>query len=106
GATPFVDAARILALAGGFDEVRTEARLSRAAPALGIPPGEVQAWLRAFYAIQRERLRHQAACLDMGRSADNRIDPRTLNAFDRQVLKLAFAQARRLQHRLALDYGL
>jgi CBS domain-containing protein len=37
---------------------------------------------------------------------DNRIDPKALNDLDRRILKESFRQARKLQTRIALDYGL
>jgi len=104
GATLFVDAARIFTLAHGIDEVNTERRLRSAAPVLGLPPAEAEAWIAAFYHVQGLRLRRQAKCLRRGVKADNRIDPYALHEFDRRTLMNALAQARRIQTRIALDY--
>jgi CBS domain-containing protein len=104
GATLFVDAARIFALAFGIDECNTERRLRAAAPALKVPADELEAWIAAFHHIQGQRLRRQTECLEQGRAPDNRVDPRTLNGFDRAVLKSALQRTRALQHRVALDY--
>jgi CBS domain-containing protein len=104
GAALFVDAARIFTLAHGIDEVNTERRLRAAAPALRVPPGEVDAWIAAYYHIQGLRLRRQADCMRQGRPADNRIDPYALHDFDRRVLMTAFEQARAIQARVALDH--
>lgn len=106
GATPFIDAARIMSLACGIDEVRTETRLRRAGAALNIPAHEVEAWIAAFYQIQGHRLKRQAHALERGEEPDNKLAPAALHDFDQQVLKLALEQARSLQSRLAMDYGL
>jgi CBS domain-containing protein len=66
---------------------------------------EMAAIVEAFFFIQKLRLRIQAQPEALGESA-NRIHPDRLNSFERQGLKEAFRQARRLQQRLALDYGL
>jgi CBS domain-containing protein len=104
GATLFVDAARIFTLAHGIDEVNTERRLRSAAPVLGLPPAEAEAWIAAFYHVQGLRLRRQAECLRRGVKADNLIDPYALHEFDRRTLVNALEQARRIQTRIALDY--
>jgi len=104
GATLFVDAARIFTLAHGIDEVNTERRLRAAAPALRVPPREVDAWIAAFYHVQGLRLRRQTECMRQGLPADNRIDPYGLHDFDRRVLVSALEQARAIQRRIALDH--
>ena len=105
GATPFVDAGRIFGLACGIDEVRTEARLRSAAKEMGVAPRETEAWIAAFYHVQGQRLRRQAACLDAGIETDNKLDARSLNDYDRGCLRAAFEQSRNVQRRLALDFG-
>jgi CBS domain-containing protein len=87
GARPFVDAARVLALAAGSPETATAARLRGA--------GENTA-VAAFHFIQGLRLRAQG----------NRVRVRELNDIDRRVLKEAFRQAVMLQERVRLDYQL
>ncbi|MGH6691855.1 MAG: DUF294 nucleotidyltransferase-like domain-containing protein [Gammaproteobacteria bacterium] len=104
GATPFVDAARIFCLAHGIDECNTERRLRAAAPALKLAATELEAWIAAFHHVQGQRLRRQAECLAQGLVPDNRVDPRALNDFDREVLRSAFRKMRALQRRVALDY--
>jgi CBS domain-containing protein len=104
GTMPFVDAARIYSLAHAIDECNTARRLFALARTLKIPGREVAAWIAAYQHIQGHRLRCQGEALAQNRSAGNRIDPETLNAFDREVLRQAFRQAVRLQERLALDY--
>ncbi|MDW8324872.1 MAG: putative nucleotidyltransferase substrate binding domain-containing protein [Burkholderiales bacterium] len=106
GSTPFVDAARVWALASGVEATRTVERLRAAGPRLHIPAAEIEAWVAAFHFIQQLRLRHQHACYEAGRPLDNHIDPDRLNDLDRRILKEAFRQARKLQARLAMDYQL
>ena len=86
GARPFVDAARVLALAAGSAETGTAARLQGA--------GEKNA-VDAFHFIQTLRLRHER----------NRIRPGELSDIDRRILKAAFRQAIVVQERLRLDFG-
>lgn len=104
GATPYVDAARIFSLAYGIDECNTERRLRAAAPALKLPATELEAWIAAFHHIQGLRLKRQAECLAQGIAPDNRVDPRALNDFHREVLRSALRRTRALQRRIALDY--
>ena len=73
-------------------------------PALKVPATELEAWIAAFYQIQGYRLRRQAECLAQGRTPDNRVDPRALNDFDRDVLRSALRRTRALQRRVGLDY--
>ncbi|MBW8459303.1 MAG: CBS domain-containing protein [Thiobacillus sp.] len=106
GATPFVDAARIFALASGSSQTNTAKRLRAAAPALRIPDAELADWNRAFHFLQLLRLRHQHEQQRMRIAPDNHLDPDTLNPLDRRILKEALRQARKVQARLALDYQL
>jgi CBS domain-containing protein len=87
GARPFVDAARVLALAAASPETGTAARLAAA--------GEKTA-VDAFHFIQTLRLRNE----------QNVLRPAELNDIDRPVLKAAFRQAALLQERLRLDFDL
>lgn len=106
GASPFVDAARIYALQTGLRDTNTVGRLRGIASALGVPEGELAAWIRAFLFIQLTRLRHQQTLRLAGRTLNNRLNPYELNEMDRLTLREAFRQARKLQARLALDYQL
>lgn len=106
GATPFVDAARIFALAAGSPQTNTAKRLRDAAHALHIPDAELADWNRAFHFLQLLRLRHQHGQQRAGQTPDNHIDPDTLNPLDRRILKEALRQARKVQARLAMDYKL
>lgn len=106
GTTPFVDAARIFALAAGSPQTNTAKRLREAADALNIPDAELADWNRAFHFLQLLRLRHQHGQQRAGQTPDNYLDPDTLNPLDRRILKEALRQARKLQARLAMDYKL
>ncbi|MBI5330806.1 MAG: CBS domain-containing protein [Betaproteobacteria bacterium] len=104
GATPFVDAARVFALATGVGATGTAARMRGAAAKLNIVEAEVEAWLSSFFFIQMLRLRGQHEESEAGKEMDNRINPDQLNDLDRRILKESFRQARRVQSRMALDY--
>jgi CBS domain-containing protein len=106
GATPFVDAARIFALAAGSPQTNTAKRLREAAHALHIPDSELADWNRAFHFLQLLRLRHQHGQQRAGTPPDNHLNPDTLNPLDRRILKEALRQARKVQARLAMDYKL
>lgn len=106
GVRPFVDTARIYALAHALPQTNTGDRLRAARAGTGMDVAETEAVVEAFFVIQRLRLRNQAALQSLTEDAANRIDPDKLNAFERHMLKWAFRQARTLQSRLALDYQL
>ncbi|MEK7436276.1 MAG: DUF294 nucleotidyltransferase-like domain-containing protein [Pseudomonadota bacterium] len=105
GSRPFVDAARIYALAAGLAQTNTAERLRASGARLNVPPAEIEAMVDAFHFVLLLRLRHQH--LASGDPGDvNRIDPDRLNALDRRILKEAFRQARNVQTRLQLDFQL
>ncbi len=112
GTTPFVDGARLLALAHGVACTGTAERFNELATAGRLPPSEARDWVSAFQFLQSLRLRAQMRRPDSGgasgvAAADenpNRIDTRTLPEIDRRIMKEAFRQARKLQQRLAADY--
>jgi CBS domain-containing protein len=106
GVRPFVDAARVYALAFGLAPTGTAERLRAAAGELRMDPPEMAAIVDAFFFIQGLRLRCQAEAGKQSPEAANRLDPDRLNEFERRTLKDAFRQARMLQKRLALDYDL
>jgi CBS domain-containing protein len=87
GTRPYVDAARVLALAQGSAETGTAARLRAAGEAAAVD---------GFHFVQALRLRHGA----------NRVEVGALGAIERRVLKEAFRQGAVLQQRLRLDFGL
>ena len=104
GARPFIDAARVLALACGINATQTTQRLSLAAVRHGSSV-EAEAMIDAFHFVQTLRLKRQFESLEDG-GPPNEIRPATLNELDRRILKEAFRQARKLQNRLKLDFSL
>ena len=104
GARPFIDAARVLALADGTLATQTTQRLRLGAARHGTAR-EAEALVEAFEFIQNLRLTRQFRALDDG-GPPNQIEISTLNELDRRILKEAFRQARKLQSRLRLDYAL
>jgi CBS domain-containing protein len=105
GVRPFVDAARVYALGLGLPQTATAQRLRAAAAELRMDAAEMAAIVDAFLFIQKLRLRIQARP-ELARGGANRLDPDALNPFERRGLKESFRQGRKLQQRLALDYGL
>ncbi|WP_301102100.1 DUF294 nucleotidyltransferase-like domain-containing protein [Propionivibrio sp.] len=105
GARPFVDAARIYALAHGVPETNTVERLRAAASKSGMPTRETAALVDAFYHIQRLRLEKQIGG-GVNAAAPNRVNPDHLHKLDRHILKESLKQARSLQQRLARDYAI
>ena len=106
GVRPFVDAARVYALAFGLRQTGTAERLRAAIGELRMAPAEMAAIIDAFFFIQKLRLRIQALPGTEAPENANRLDPGALNDFERRSLKEAFRQGRKLQQRLALDYDL
>ncbi|MGZ8202651.1 MAG: DUF294 nucleotidyltransferase-like domain-containing protein, partial [Burkholderiales bacterium] len=107
GARLFVDAARVFALAAGVPHTNTAQRLQHGGLHLRFSAEEIGSATEAFFFVQLLRLRTQLLAGSAGEAvAPNRVDPEALNEVDRRILKESFRQARRLQRRLALDYGL
>ena len=104
GARPVVDAARIIALAHGIAHSSTVERLRAAAEQKLLGNDDVHAVIEGFFFIQQLRLQNQRGGTAPG--GENRVDPDQLNELDRQVLKEAFKQVKRLQSRLQLEYRL
>jgi CBS domain-containing protein len=106
GVQPFVESARIYALAAGVTATNTLERIAGVARARGVPPVEAEAWREAFRFLQLVRLRLNAAQAARGAPLHNHLDPDSLNELDRRILKEALRQARKLQARLARDFPL
>ncbi|MFI7866558.1 putative nucleotidyltransferase substrate binding domain-containing protein [Ectopseudomonas khazarica] len=106
GLTPFVDGARLLALANGISSVGTLERL-RALVAKGVIDAlDGAAYEEAYHFIQQTRMQqHQLQARDE-LPYSNRIDPDHLNHLDRRILRESFRQAQRLQSSLAMRYQL
>lgn len=108
GTMPFVDAARLYALAHGIDAVGTRARFEAAAAPMKVDAQEARTWAEAFEFLQMLRLRVQIERADGhgGGDADNPnlVDLGQLSDIDRRVLKEVFRVGRTLQQRMELDY--
>jgi len=104
GTVPFVDAARLLALAHGVHATGTVQRFEALADAGGVLPREVRNWIDSFQFLQSLRLRAQHIGQPTPDANPNVLDTRTLSALDRRILKEAFREARLVQQRLAMDY--
>lgn len=106
GVTPFVDGARLFALATRSNETNTVERLQAAARAGALNPADVDAWIEAYHFVQLLRMQNHRAQAERNEPLNNYVDPDTLNELDRRILKEAFRQARKLQSKIALEYQL
>jgi len=110
GTMPFVDGARVLALAAGVEATSTSERLQAAMPVLRLDPESVRAWADAFHFLQLLRLRHQhrlqADDAQAHGGGPNHVNPHELSEVDRRILKEAFRQIRKLQHRLRVEFAM
>ncbi|MCC9009674.1 DUF294 nucleotidyltransferase-like domain-containing protein [Pseudomonas putida] len=106
GLTPFVDGARLLALANGVGACNTLERLRELVAKGVIEPLDGAAYEEAYHFIQQTRMQqHQRQARD-NLPYSNRLDPDSLNHLDRRILREALRQAQRLQSSLALRYQL
>src|SRR3990167_9081339 len=106
GLTPFVDGARLLALAHGVEACNTLERLRALSSQGVIEAQDGAAYEEAYHYIQQARMQqHQLQARD-GQPYSNRVDPDHLNHLDRRILRESFRQAQRLQSSLALRYQL
>jgi CBS domain-containing protein len=104
GSVPFVDAARIFALATGVTATSTAERLQQAGVARNIPAVEIKAACDAFEYVQLLRLREQHRRGGNVGGNPNVAPLDLLPDLDRRILREAMREARRLQQRLELDY--
>lgn len=106
GLTPFVDGARLLALAHGVAACNTQERLHALSQMGVIEALDGAAYEEAYHYIQQARLQqHQLQARD-GLPYSNRVDPDHLNHLDQRILRESFRQAQRLQSSLAVRYQL
>jgi CBS domain-containing protein len=105
GVRPFVDAARVWALAHRLPGTGTAERLRGAARAGAMPDQEAADSCAAFHFIQALRLRHQHLEQPV-LGGENRIDPDQLTSLDRRLLKESLRQTGKVQERLRMDYQL
>ncbi|WJN50713.1 DUF294 nucleotidyltransferase-like domain-containing protein [Pseudomonas asiatica] len=106
GLTPFVDGARLLALANGIGACNTLERLRQLVAKGVIEALDGAAYEEAYHFIQQTRMQqHQRQARD-NLPYSNRLDPDSLNHLDRRILRESLRQAQRLQSSLALRYQL
>ncbi|MCW2294427.1 CBS domain-containing protein [Pseudomonas sp. BIGb0408] len=106
GLTPFVDGARLLALANGIKACNTQQRLRELIDRAIIDPLDGAAYEEAYHFIQQTRLQQHQLQARQAQPYSNRLDPDSLNHLDRRILRESFRQAQRLQSSLALRYQL
>ena len=106
GLTPFVDGARLLALANGIETSNTLERLRQLVAREVIDPQDGAAYEEAYHFIQQTRMQQHQAQARQQLPYSNRIDPAGLNHLDRRILRESLRQAQRLQASLSLRYQL
>lgn len=106
GLTPFVDGARLLALAHGIGACNTLERLRQLVQRELIEALDGAAYEEAYHFIQQTRLQLHQQQARQGSPYSNRVDPDSLNHLDKRILRESFRQAQRLQGSLALRYQL
>jgi len=106
GLTPFVDGARLLALANGISANNTLERLRQLVEKEVIDPLDGGAFEEAYHFIQQTRMQQHQLQTRQNLPYSNRVDPDNLNDLDRRILRESLRQAQRLQSSLALRYQL
>ncbi|MEG1040318.1 MAG: DUF294 nucleotidyltransferase-like domain-containing protein [Pseudomonas sp.] len=106
GLTPFVDGARLLALANGISSNNTLERLRELVSREVIDPLDGAAYEEAYHFIQQTRMQQHQLQSRQNLPYSNRVDPDSLNHLDRRILRESLRQAQRLQSSLALRYQL
>ncbi|WP_339525539.1 putative nucleotidyltransferase substrate binding domain-containing protein [Pseudomonas sp. EA_35y_Pfl2_R111] len=106
GLTPFVDGARLLALAHGVSACNTLERLRVLINQGVIEAQDGAAYEEAYHYIQQERMQQHQLQARKGLPYSNRVDPDHLNHLDRRILRESFRQAQRLQSSLSVRYQL
>lgn len=106
GLTPFVDGARLLALANGIEANNTLERLRQLVAKEVIERLDGAAYEEAYHFIQQTRMQQHQLQSRQNLPYSNRVDPDILNHLDRRILREALRQAQRLQSSLTLRYQL
>ncbi|CRM17646.1 D-arabinose 5-phosphate isomerase [Pseudomonas sp. 37 R 15] len=106
GLTPFVDGARLLALAHGIHANNTLERLRQLVARQVIEPLDGAAYEEAYHFIQQTRMQQHQVQTRENLPYSNRVDPDSLNHLDRRILRESLRQAQRLQSSLTLRYQL
>lgn len=97
GLTPFVDAARLLALVHGVAHTNTVDRLQQLVDDGVVEATDGAAYIEAYGYIQLLRLQQHQAQANAGCARVNVINPDQLNPLDRRILRESLRQAKRLQ---------
>lgn len=106
GLTPFVDGARLLALANGISAINTLERLRQLVAREVIERLDGAAYEEAYHFIQQTRMQQHQLQTRENLPYSNRVDPDSLNHLDRRILRESLRQAQRLQGSLTLRYQL
>lgn len=106
GLTPFIDAARIIALKYQIPAKGTYERFQAAVDIGILKQSDVDAWIEAYDFIQLLRMKQHKEQVLQAVPLHNFIDPDSLNELNRRILKEAFRQARKLQSYLEREYQL
>ncbi|MGE8178083.1 putative nucleotidyltransferase substrate binding domain-containing protein [Pseudomonas fluorescens] len=106
GLTPFVDGARLLALAHGIGANNTLERFRQLVAKEVIDPLDGAAYEEAYHFIQQTRMQQHQRQTRENLPYSNRVDPDSLNHLDRRILRESLRQAQRLQSSLTLRYQL
>ncbi|MAL98881.1 MAG: cyclic nucleotide-binding protein [Alteromonadaceae bacterium] len=104
GLTPFVDAARVFALAHGIRATSTLERIESLTEAGVFDARDANAWTEAYGLIQLLRMQNQQRQVHEQKELNNRINIDSLNQLDRRILREALRQAQRLQQTLERAY--
>ncbi len=102
---PLVNFARMYALRYDHAETNTLERLRRLRDEGALLPSSHDELARAYCALMKLRLTHQAAQWSMGAEPDNYIELRKLTALERSILKKAFSDITVFQARLRTDFA-
>ncbi len=106
GLTPFVDGARVLALANGIENSNTLERIRQLVSKGVIERLDGDAYAEAYHFIQLIRMQQHQQQARNELAYSNRIYPDELNHLDRRILRESFRQAQRLQASLTFRYQL
>jgi CBS domain-containing protein len=106
GLTPFIDAARIIALKHHIKAKGTHERFQAAAKLNVLKQSDVDSWIESYDFIQLLRMKLHKEQMRQGIALHNHIDPYSLNELNQRILKEAFRQARKLQSYLEREYQL
>ncbi|MBB4212271.1 CBS domain-containing protein [Rhodothalassium salexigens DSM 2132] len=105
GIMPITDIARVYALASGSPTVNTRERLAAAVSAGLLAASDGADLTDAWDFVAGVRLKHQAAQVRAGETADNFVSPGALSRFERDHLRDAFALIRQAQNAIGFKFA-